>query len=300
MEPNLNIVLFSNILLLIILIFWKKGSNIRAHIIALSIGILNVVYVYVLLRINKINADFSLFGIDMPYPFVLIIMVSLLGLYYSRDVSNKIIYLIIFGLVCNIFLLRPYNAIPYLFDPQSEVLGKAGALLLVINAYLFGGILPLAVLKEENRSIYDTYFSIKGYFQYSSLKSINIGVILYVIIYYIYSLYLGGIISVNRLEPFSTWAIYILWQFIFGSLLNLIVLILFPHYILRKLFGLKNNLLLIIILGIIFGAAHFTASLPIMAWFSIFGMIFAYMYIRTKSLTYGLILYSITDILFIH
>jgi membrane protease YdiL (CAAX protease family) len=69
--------------------------------------------------------------------------------------------------------------------------------------------------------------------------------------------------------------------------------------VLDKLFKTKEtDLLEIVIYAGLFAAAHYQGSPPFIARQFVFGLLFSYLYLRTGSLAYGIILNSLMVIFF--
>jgi hypothetical protein len=299
-EARLEII-FGIVIVLVVFLLFMGVRDIRIyHAITLLIIALNVTYCHFLLAANDLKMNLTFFEMKLPYLSSIPIIISIFAIKWSGRLKSTVFDLIIYIVCAHFLLLKIGFGISEFLDPNIEPFKKVVNFVLIINPYIFCILIPLAFTCRKELTIFNGYFNIKNIVDPKIIKIVIKALLIYVLLIIVKQIISGSPLNLFFPTPWLFALRYTLLSIFFYLLADYVIIFLFPRYILDRVshFKLSSNHR-IAIYTILFVLAHIFMGIEEVLWAIFFGAVQAYLYEKTKSLFYGFVLYSATELFII-
>lgn len=288
----IHLLIYINAVFLLIFIFIKFSTRLRSQILIFLWSISNIIWLFYLF--NQMGADtlkLTLLGIKIPlYSIpILVLFILFLSMNIGRLMALRLV--IIFIISAAATLLRRIDTLAELANLSATPILHLSSLTLFVCPYIISLLCPLTIFISSNEKIADKLFAVsKSHTKYyMRVAGIIIGFYLSLILAAIaVGIDIEGYFSFNNSS--NIFGVY--------SILNVFFCILINHFV---FFGLakytldtttritETSLWEIAFYAALFAVFQFqTLSFQSLIREYLLGLSYAYLFIRTKSLIYGI------------
>ncbi len=256
-------------------------------------AVINVLaFYYSFAMLGGTDPFIKIYGYKVPFYWTIVFSFIVMILLESKGPLLPLRYLIAFAVVAGMALLVHVPAIPALaYKSETEITRMVYVSLFVVP-FQVGVLAPLTAFTGEQKSAFNRLFQLSNEQFKKEKKSIIIGVVLWALILLVGNIPIHGkIIELSVIIPIEAFAKWFAIHSFFFVLIDHFIFIGFAKFILDNLFKEEETSMLEIILyaGLLAGF-HYNYQVGEIIRTFLFGLTFAYLYIRTRTLIYGIAL----------
>ncbi len=278
----------------------SKGRKKLAIILASAGSILTIIVEYLLL-IHYGGSSPAYRFLWTAIPLLAVLGFGILEIVLTLDLPKfeRTRLLIAWAIIYLVALHRTPFWIPPLANQAESELARYIYQITYAVPLLFSVLVPMALFKDESKSPCRKWFALPGMIKESHWKPLLIGLVSYGIFFVLSNMFLLGYsIRVHLTSDFLSLARGALFVSIFWILPNHFVSFGLSKTILDRLFvGEKTSLVECLFFALLFAGFHWSYQPAFIVRKFLFGIIFAYMYLRTGTLAYGVFLDSLVQLL---
>lgn len=294
----LDLLLVLNSLVICGLILWRP-KNTLAPRITLAIWILGNYFAssVIVNMVGGANLNFNIFSITLP-AFVFVICAGIVLSIQNFLPQWRPVYLSIALLIAGVSLfIRQHAFFQFYFDTTlsdpEHIVAFFGILLPVVVAYIGGSV----ILSNSGSNLFEHIILNQSESRQPHFPVILYGGLAFAVVFVGFNLIsIGSLVHFYWVTPFSDWLLSLLMRLFYFVIPSHLLAFAALDTVLDQLSEdtKQNKHFELIIYALIFGAINFDlVNYGYVFREFCFGLIFAYMYTRTKSLTYGIILQTL-------
>ncbi len=238
------------------------------------------------------NPSITIYSYKLPLYWTIVLSLIVMILFEPKGPLLALRYLIAFAIVVGIALLIYPPVFPAIVYKSETQITRMLYVSVLVVPFQVGVLAPLTAFTGGQESAFNRLFQFSNARIEKEGKSIIIGVILWALILLLGNIPIHGkIFELSIITPFEAFARWSAIHVFFFVLIDHFIFIGLAKFILDSMFKEEETSMLEIILyASLLAGFHYNYQVGEIIRTFLFGLTFAYLYIRTRTLIYGIAL----------
>jgi len=290
------LIAYATAVFLLVVIPFRSASAARTFGIVLA-GLLLVVS-YVIGIAWNVDASVTVSRVQVPLPMLVVLIFSIV-LIAGREskathVSGVVAYVLLFGFA----LIKSHDVVNPIVSSQVDTGLRLAMLTTLVPSFVVSGMTSLTIIAGTGRQVLRSCFTTRLTSDHQHLRVVVRSVVLYGAFLVVVALIGDNGLSARSVSFNGALIVRVMVDLLFFALVDQVVFILIPAATILHHLGLAvSNWPSVAILAVLFAVGSSPSSIGAVLLALTPGLVFAYLYARTSSLVYGIILQTGTMVL---